>query len=318
MLLSKQAAVCNSPAFFIHVILGLVVSVALQAADNLPTFSRNSDGVTNTRHNMALSNLVRPPDITFSGNTMDAYRNDYGEVCVYCHTPHGANKHIDAPLWNRTFNNNTYTTYLALGSSSVDGTIGQPGASSLMCLSCHDGTLPVDSVINMPGSGKYLSSQQTEVSLTFLQEKWDNTEFGLSPAVAHLGLNETECLACHSPGTEIYKLGATDFRAAALGTDLSDDHPVGVQLPLNQLGTEFVDPTGSRTGIRYYDNNGDNTPQTNEIRYYITGNGPEVECASCHDPHGVWNGARTKENYNPTFLRVNNDNSAVCYTCHIK
>ena len=27
--------------------------------------------------------------------------NNYGEVCVYCHTPHSANTSIGAPLWNK-------------------------------------------------------------------------------------------------------------------------------------------------------------------------------------------------------------------------
>jgi len=65
----------------------------------------NVGGISNTRHNLTMSYVG---DTT--GN-MDFARNDYGEVCVYCHTPHGANSTIDAPLWNHTIKSATYTTY---------------------------------------------------------------------------------------------------------------------------------------------------------------------------------------------------------------
>ncbi len=58
---------------------------------DLPTKFLNRDGVVNTRHNLSQSTIG-------SGSvTMNPYRNDYGAVCVYCHTPHGANSSIDAP-----------------------------------------------------------------------------------------------------------------------------------------------------------------------------------------------------------------------------
>lgn len=38
-------------------------------------------------------------------------------------------------------------------------------------------------------------------------------------------------------------------------------------------------------------------------------NGPSVECASCHDPHTPNNG---------TFLRVSNQGSGLCLSCHVK
>lgn len=45
-----------------------------------------------------------PPDTsegTIAAIFTDFTRNDYGEVCVYCHTPHGANTTTAVPLWNR-------------------------------------------------------------------------------------------------------------------------------------------------------------------------------------------------------------------------
>lgn len=65
------------------------------------------------------------------------------QLCVFCHTAHNADDSVtDAPLWNHTVTTRTYTTY---NSPSMDATTSQPSASSKLCLSCHDGTVAVDS-----------------------------------------------------------------------------------------------------------------------------------------------------------------------------
>ncbi len=72
-------------------------------------------------------------------------------VCVFCHTPHNASTtNITAPLWNRTDPASTYTIYT---STTLDATAGQPTSVSLACLSCHDGTIAVNAVINAPSGG---------------------------------------------------------------------------------------------------------------------------------------------------------------------
>ena len=50
---------------------------------------------------------------------------------------------------------------------------------------------------------------------------------------------------------------------------------------------------------------------------FESGDGFEVECGSCHDPHGVPSGGNGSA-FLPTFLRVTNAGSAVCLTCHNK
>lgn len=71
------------------------------------------------------------------------------ELCKFCHTPHFAQNTAGAPLWNHASTGRAYTLY---SSSTFDPngglTIGQPGAQSKMCLSCHDGTVAVDSYAN--------------------------------------------------------------------------------------------------------------------------------------------------------------------------
>ena len=76
--------------------------------------------------------------------------NDNYEVCVYCHTPHGGNADVEAPLWNKPGGVQAYRTY---DSATIDGKILPVGSVSTACLSCHDGTQAMDTVINAPGSG---------------------------------------------------------------------------------------------------------------------------------------------------------------------
>jgi len=80
------------------------------------------------------------------------------EICVVCHTPHNAYSETEAsagpgelgPLWNRALTavNNfaTYTSLTRVG-SDIQGTGFQSDLSgvSKLCLSCHDGTIAIDS-----------------------------------------------------------------------------------------------------------------------------------------------------------------------------
>jgi len=66
-----------------------------------------------------------------------------GQICIVCHTPHNAETPVIPPLWNHEV---TTATYIMYDSPTFDGgPIGQPSGSTLLCLSCHDGTVAVDS-----------------------------------------------------------------------------------------------------------------------------------------------------------------------------
>ncbi|MGK7344229.1 MAG: cytochrome c3 family protein [Candidatus Nitrospinota bacterium M3_3B_026] len=288
------------------VLLLLAPVLARAAGWDSGSRASNTDSIVNTRHNLSLSFAAGQGSIW----QMDNYRNQYGEVCVYCHTPHGANSQLDAPLWNRTKKNNTYTLYNIPLQSGQSPT--QPGVSSLTCLSCHDGTTAIDSIINMPGSGRYNASQETTQNDGFLYS-WpgaSGNHFPLGPPGTGFG---TTCRdACHNPGGPP---GAPDFTAFALTKDLRDDHPVGVNLPNTSL-YDFNAPTATDGTLQFFDTDGDGRADPDEVRFYDTGDGYEVECASCHDPHGVDGGGGALI---PSFLRVNNNNaSSLCLTCHDK
>ena len=309
------------------------------AATSLPTSFTNIGSIANTRHNLTQAGSP-------SQTTMDASRNDYGEVCVYCHTPHGAQSNMVAPLWNRTIKVTNYQTYDELGTSTLTQIVSStPGAASLTCLSCHDGQTAIDSVINMPGRWKNQGGAGAQTnqytgangaqSGTFLNT-WNNPG-GRADTTIHRGLNSNTstagsvlgngtgddnrgCLSCHADTGIATTLGlviATDFTSVNLGTDLRNDHPIGITFPaLTGTGTDWATPGGSITvganTSKFFDD-GDGKLEKGEIRTYEN----KVECASCHDPHGVPS-AGAGSVFNPTFLRKVNTGSAVCLTCHVK
>lgn len=73
-----------------------------------------------------------------------------GRICVACHAPHKSDTSVaDAPLWNHASTTATYTLY---SSPTLKATITQPGGSSKLCLSCHDGTVAVNSFGGVTGT----------------------------------------------------------------------------------------------------------------------------------------------------------------------
>jgi len=87
--------------------------------------------------------------------------NTTGEICVVCHTPHNAYTEGEAgagagelgPLWNRTLtavnNFSVYSSASRVGSFLEPSTVASqqtdPSGVSKLCLSCHDGTIAIDS-----------------------------------------------------------------------------------------------------------------------------------------------------------------------------
>ena len=90
-----------------------------------------SADILSTKHNLSVSG---PGDIKALGES---------EVCIFCHTPHNASP--QGPLWNRQDPGRNYIPYT---SSTLDSSPGQPTGASLLCLSCHDGTIALGDLIS--------------------------------------------------------------------------------------------------------------------------------------------------------------------------
>lgn len=79
------------------------------------------------------------------------------QVCVFCHTPHRAL--TDAPLWNRSMSGASYQLFASPTLLSPTSPAIQPDGDSKLCLSCHDGTVAVGSVVNIGGAPSTISMQ---------------------------------------------------------------------------------------------------------------------------------------------------------------
>ena len=93
---------------------------------------------------LALAINIANADITgskhdFSGSSW----NDSGEICNVCHTPHNADsENLNSPLWNHRITTQTFTLYT---SPTMEISPEPPRSPSKACLSCHDGTIALDS-----------------------------------------------------------------------------------------------------------------------------------------------------------------------------
>ncbi len=65
------------------------------------------------------------------------------QICIFCHTPHSAS--AAAALWNRRQPGSTYIPY---SSTTAIANPGQPTGSSILCLSCHDGTIALGDILS--------------------------------------------------------------------------------------------------------------------------------------------------------------------------
>jgi len=91
-----------------------------------------SQSIINTVHNLSASG---PGDIRASSES---------EVCIFCHTTHQAKSR--SPLWNRQDPGASYNLYNSSVSTTLKSNPGQPDGSSILCLSCHDGTIALGNI----------------------------------------------------------------------------------------------------------------------------------------------------------------------------
>lgn len=218
----------------VFIILGLLILVSTPAM---------ALSVVNSSHDMIAGGFAVP-----SGGAAT-------EVCIFCHTPHGAQVSVTlAPLWNNTTVDST-DFYTSTTTTFATDVVKINATDAPLCLSCHDGD--VGDPINKPNVG-------------------DITVVGAP---------------------------STMSADATLGTDLSNDHPIGMDL------TAGGDPNALDSGIRTIaaikTNFGNVTPFFGSTDDSIN----IMYCSSCHDVH---------DNTNAPFLRKNNAGSALCKACHIK
>ncbi len=171
--------------------------------------------------------VVAMPTVAFS---------DLGSSCVYCHIPPEKGEEVDSaelggnPGWNRYLPaTGAYDLY---DSRTLDNKVKTPSPISLLCLSCHDGTMAVDMTVFKPNG-------------------WRSSE----DAALHLRLNGADdlmsCGKCHNGRV------AHNIAIKHIGTDLTNDHPISMTYAgLNHEDPDFRRPDGPYgfdNGVKLYD-----------------------------------------------------------------
>lgn len=202
------------------------------------------------------------------------------QICKPCHTPHNAKPAVySTRIWAHTITNASYTVDAAGTKKSADDALDRV---SRLCMSCHDGTVALG-------------------------------DYAYSPNPTGGG----------SPGN-----GAT------LGTDLTSNHPVGKEAVYSPTRTSFKPTTDTKdtSGTITAKNAGVKSATTSTLPLVrvtekdatgnITSDNFVVGCATCHHPHGTRTGDATANPPGsdplPHLLRMPNDGSALCLSCHNK
>jgi predicted CXXCH cytochrome family protein len=233
------------------------------------------------------------------------------QVCVFCHTPHGANTEVHQStfwnstggylnlagtgsylLWNRDIRNSTdgFYTYT---SSTFTGGSGEIRVYSLMCLSCHDGVTAISVLSNLPNR---------EPLYWLGDDPWGCTVDGKT---ALCPVPESGTPYRIEGGSQSINIGERTVAGGETVADLANDHPVSfdydASISSGDTGLAPLNPEGY-VGVP-------------EVRLFLskeTATYTSMECSTCHDPHTYEPGSREP------FLVISNQNSALCLNCHIK
>ncbi len=220
------------------------------------------------------------------------------EVCIFCHASHSGN--AQAPLWNR---NDSPTTYTLYGSPSMNANTQQPGTSSRLCLSCHDGTVALGAVLNRTdpisfpvGKDKIPPDYRSNLSENLGDDhplNIDTHPTGYNCSGCHtthpLTTRNLECSSCHNAHDNTYgKFLVTD--------------PVngGICLRCHDQ-TNWASCTHNTSDATWNSTPPDPWPYTewNSVS--------ENACNNCHTPHG---------GYSQYWLLKSSAEEDNCLVCH--
>lgn len=247
------------------------------------------DRVSDTVHNLSVSSPGR----------IRAHAEQ--QVCLFCHAPH--NTAGMPPLWNRNLPVSSYRIY---ESSTLDAKPGQPTGSSKLCLSCHDGTIALGSVLSRAerirvAGGDFMPAGLTNLGTDLSDDHPVSFHYtsglaaadrqlanprGLPPEIQLDDAGRLQCTACHDPHKNPH--GKFLVMRAEFGALCTACHVMnGWSISTHQSSGAVV--SGSRLGDWPHQTVAENA------------------CRSCHRPHSA--GGRERL----LILENEEDN---CLSCH--
>lgn len=182
------------------------VLLVMAASASVPVFPVSARAQVNnvavTKHNLSVTG---PGGIRSTSET---------EICVFCHTPHAGSPTV--PLWNHDTSTTTYQMYQSTSFQAQAGGPYLPSGSSVLCLSCHDGTVALGAVRGrarptMVGTaiGGYLPAGATNLGANLRDDhpfSFPYANASLDPEVraaplapATLEGGKLQCASCHEP-----------------------------------------------------------------------------------------------------------------------
>ncbi len=266
--------------------------------------------------------LAAPPDVRATKHNLSAASTNavragtVDEVCVFCHTPHGA--YQSRPIWNRdlAYQDNP-TLYDLYGSTTLDSNVARPTGASKLCLSCHDGTLALGSLMNLdaqrpasvamqggvttmpPGRTRLGTDLRNDHPISMVPNVASDPELQLPPVGDDVRLREgstpgqkdtVQCTSCHDPHLSSYKFLVKDNLRGALCLTC---HPKPGWMGSRHEASLAPYPAGGATTVG------------------------DLGCLACHTPHNGQSPSRLLQTNNlsvgtPAPWAEEN----VCYNCH--
>lgn len=230
-------------------------------------------------------------------------------VCEFCHIMHSSSS--DAALWSR---GRSTAAYIPYSSSTAVAQPGQPTGTSVLCLSCHDGTIALGAILNRgaphsmaggnntmpPGRGLQGTNLGDDHPISFQYSTslaMENGELALPESITRvlpLDRNgELQCTTCHD----------------------AHDSPYGKLLRMSNIGSQMCTACHQETGWEQSShsqsfatwNRRPPNPWPNSEYTTVSDNG----CENCHAPHAA--GAESR------LLRsaVDEENCASCHNGNV-
>lgn len=267
-----------------------------------------ASGVGLTRHNLSTSGPGPVKSTTVT------------QVCVFCHTPHKSLGNVSgAPLWNHTLTSGQ--TYDVYGSSTLNAAPGQPSGKSILCLSCHDGTVALGALANPPtgetldailqnpldpaARGHIGTDLRDDHPISFAYDAGLVASSGgqlVDPSLIsplQLEGDQLECTTCHDPHEK-------DTQPFLRVTTLNGQICTTCHSKLGWVaGASHRDSTATWNGVGV-------SPWANRRPEWLSSPDPlvptvaESGCLNCHAPHNAGTPARLQKGAE----------EETCFTCH--